>query len=353
MEIIFGILRESVNLLNEMSAYLLFGFIFAGIIHIFLKEGTVAEHLGKSNWASVVKASLFGIPLPLCSCGVIPAALSLKKEGASKGSILSFLISTPTTGIDSIMATYALIGGFFAFYRVLAAFIAGIFAGVIANLFLTKNDAPQEKEEKNQKNCCHHHSHEKEHTSFTTRVKGVFQYAFEDLLGDIGGWLILGILIGGLISFLIPESFISTYLGSGWKAMFIMLLISVPMYVCASGSLPIAAALMLKGLNPGAAFVFLFAGPATNSAAVTVITKELGYKTTIIFLTSIVVSSLILGFGLDSIWQYLNIDIKEHLMHGKFIPVWLQIISSIVLIGAIIVNYLKPRRNMNHESKEE
>ena len=139
MDVITGIFRESYFLINKMSPYLIFGFFFAGILHVFINTETVARHLGKNDLISVVKASLFGIPLPLCSCGVLPAAFSLRKEGASRGAILSFLISTPTTGVDSILATYSLLGGVFAIYRVMASFIAGVFSGIVANLFIRED----------------------------------------------------------------------------------------------------------------------------------------------------------------------------------------------------------------------
>lgn len=341
MDFIIGILKESYFLLNKMSVYLIFGFLFAGLIHIFLKEGMIAKHLGKNNTASVVKASLFGIPLPLCSCGVLPTALSFKREGASKGSILSFLISTPTTGIDSILATYGLLGGVFAVYRVIASFITGVCAGLIANIFF-KGESPTASDVE-EKSCCHHHDSQSKH-SFAGKIKGALRYAFVDLLKDTGLWIVLGILVGGIISYLVPETFISRFLGSGWQSMLIMLLIGIPMYVCSSGSLPIATALMLKGMNPGAAFVFLLTGPATNSAALTVITKELGIKSAVIFLGTIIVCSLFLGVLLNYIWQYLNIDIASHIMrHSKIIPGWLEITASVVLILGIVYNVI-PRR---------
>lgn len=345
MDIIIGVLKESFDLLNKMSIYLLFGFLFAGILHIFLKEGTIAKHLGKSDFFSVIKASLFGIPLPLCSCGVIPAALSLKREGASRGAVLSFLISTPTTGIDSILATYGLLGGVFAVFRVLAAFITGITAGLVANIFFkSEKIAPKEERDAVAKSCCSHHKAVLSN-AVAYKIKGVFQYAFVDLLKDTGVWILLGILIGGMISYFIPETYIAKYLGSGWQSMFIMLIVGIPMYVCASGSLPIVSALMIKGMSPGAAFVFLLAGPATNTAALTLITKEFGIKATGIFLGSIVVCGLLLGMLLNYIWEHLNIDITEHLMHkSAMFPLWIEITASSILIIAILYNIFHSKK---------
>ena len=348
MNTVLGIINESFLLLNKMSVYLLFGFLFAGILHIFLKEGTIAKHLGKDDFFSVVKASLFGIPLPLCSCGVIPAALSLRKQGASKGSVMSFLISTPTTGIDSIFATYSLLGGVFTIYRIGAAFITAIFSGVAANIFLSKEIKQEASESKCASKSCCSHNHDDKSLSFFDNVKGVFKYAFGDLLKDAGAWLILGIFIGGAISYFVPESFVERYMGSTWLSMIIMLIIGIPMYVCATGSIPIAAALMLKGLNPGAAFVFLMVGPATNSTALTVIIKELGFKAAVIFLSSIVVSSLSMGALLNYVYQYVNIDITTHLLkHSELLPVEVEIIASVFLIALIAFNLI-PRRVVAH-----
>ncbi|MDP8212730.1 MAG: SO_0444 family Cu/Zn efflux transporter [Candidatus Zapsychrus exili] len=349
MNIILDILRESYFLLNKMSVYLLFGFLVAGIIHIFLKTETIAKHLGKNKLSSVIKASLFGIPLPLCSCGVIPAALSLKRDGASKGAILSFLISTPTTGIDSIFATYGILGGIFTIYRIIASFVAGVFAGVLANIFFKGEDSPLSETApilNKPKACCsHHQEHQHNIESIASKIKGVFKYAFVDLLKDVGPWVLIGILVAGVISYFIPDTFITNYLSSTWKSMFIMLLIGMPMYVCSSGSLPIAAALMLKGLNPGAAFVFLLSGPATNSAALTVIAKELGVKAAAIFVSSIIISSLFLGYILNIIWQYFDINITHHIMsHSQILPAWVSAISTIVLLVGILINILSNNR---------
>ena len=131
-----GIFAESVSLFLRMSPYLLFGFLFAGLLHVFISLGAIARHLGKRNLASIAKSVVLGIPLPLCSCGVIPAAVLLKKKGASRGSVISFLISTPITGVDSIFATYALLGPLFAIYRVFSSALTALVAGVLAN-FLT------------------------------------------------------------------------------------------------------------------------------------------------------------------------------------------------------------------------
>ena len=342
MDIITGILKESYFLLNKMAPYLIFGFFFAGVLHIFVKTDTISKHLGGNNFLSVVKAALFGIPLPLCSCSVIPAAMSLKKEGASKGSVLSFLISTPTTGVDSIFATYSLLGWLFTTYRILASFITAVFAGTLANLFI-KDDRKEEK--KNEAECKLCKSDGEHNHNTQDKIKGVFTYAFGDLLGDTGFAILAGILIGGAIAYFLPESFIKTYLGSGIKAMFVMLLVGIPMYVCATASIPIAAALMLKGMDPGAAFVFLVAGPATNIITMSVIAKNIGNKSLVIYLGSIIICSIGLGLALDKVYYFFyKDDVVSFMIHQhELIPGWVGAAAGVVLCALIVYNIAKSK----------
>jgi uncharacterized protein len=346
MQIITGILRESYFLLVRMAPYLLMGYIFAGALHIFLKTETITRHLGKSSFLSVIKASLFGIPLPLCSCSVIPAAMSLRKEGASRGAVLSFLISTPTTGVDSILATYSLLGGLFTAYRVAASFVAGVFSGVLANLFL--KDRPDAENLPLEAECklCHKEEsaeHQAHGHGIAEKIRGLFRYAFIDLLKDTGPPLLVGIFIGGAITFYMPDRFIEAHLGSGIIPMLLMLVVGIPMYVCANASIPIAAALMLKGLAPGAAFVFLVAGPATNIVTMAVVEKNMGKGALAIYLGSISFSSVAMGYGLNVIWRYFYAaDPIHHLAHrGWMIPAYVGVASSVVLLVFIAMDLVK------------
>ena len=344
IDILVGIGNESYILLNKMAIYLLFGYMFAGILHIFLQPETIARHLGKSSFGAVMKASLFGIPLPLCSCGVIPAALSLRKEGASKGAVLSFLISTPTTGIDSIFATFALLGGFFAAYRVCASFIAAFFVGILANIFLKpEQESPKSNENIECKVCNDKHDH---HHTLKEKAKRIFTYAFGDLLHESGKWLLIGIVIGGGISYFLPEEVIHNYIGTGWMAIVIMFIIGIPMYVCASGSIPIAAALMLKGLNPGAAFAFLLSGPATNTVTMTIVYRNLGKGALILYLTAIAGCSLGLGLLLNMLWEILGMSSPSELIHHRILfPVWLERGAGVLLLLLIALNGIKWHKN--------
>ena len=333
MNSVVGVLLEAYLLLNKMSPYLLFGFFFAGILHIFIKPDMISRHLGQNTTLSVIKASLFGIPLPLCSCSVIPAAMSLRKEGASRGAVLSFLISTPTTGVDSILATYSLLGGLFTIYRIIASFVTGVLAGFISNFLLKGKPLSSGGEQGavcKQCNATEKHVH-----SVLDKIKGVFVYAFGDLLRDSGAALVMGILIGGVIAYFVPESFIKEYMGSGLKAMIVMLLAGIPMYVCATASIPIAAALMLKGMAPAAALVFLIAGPATNIVTMAVIKKNMGKQALAVYLFSIIVSSLSLGALFDWICGYFyksGFALSVLVPHQKAGIEWIGYASSIILL---------------------
>jgi uncharacterized membrane protein YraQ (UPF0718 family) len=341
LEAIKGIGVVSFYLLKEMSPYLIFGFLIAGIIYVFLPPDNISRHLGGRNISSVIKASIIGIPLPLCSCGVLPTAISLRKQGAGQGAMLSFLISTPTTGVDSILATYSLLGPLFAIYRVIGAFISAVLSGILINLpWVTKEEDPKTPIEHDTCNLCNAddtHPHK-----FFDKIKMVFHYAFVELLQDIGKWLLVGILIGGIISYLIPDDFIKDYLGAGWKAMGVMLIMGIPMYVCATGSIPIVVALMLKGMSPGAGLVFLLVGPATNMVAITLVGRELGRKALVVYLFSISVSSIILGMILNRIWGlFISQDLMLLSVPQGILPYWLEVVSALVLLMLIVFNLVK------------
>ena len=239
------------DLFMEMAPYLVLGFLLAGVLHVFFPKHKVHKYLGGKNLKSVINASLVGIPLPLCSCGVIPTGVSFHKNGASKGASVSFLISTPQTGVDSILATYSLMGLPFAVIRPIVALITGIIGGVATNAVDESpvTEAPQ---------------------SAVNEIKGnkfiaMLRYAFVDFLADIAKWLVIGLAIAAVITVMVPDSFFESYLSNPYLNMLLVLAASVPMYVCATGSIPVAMALLVKGISPGAAFVFLMAGPATNA----------------------------------------------------------------------------------------
>ncbi|MBE0574943.1 MAG: SO_0444 family Cu/Zn efflux transporter [Desulfuromonadales bacterium] len=341
-----GIMVECWNIFNEAAPYVLFGFFAAGVLKALIPEKMIVRHLGGSGFSSVFKASLFGIPLPLCSCGVIPVAIGLRKQGASKGATASFLVSVPETGVDSIAITWALLDPFMTVIRPLAAFLTAMVTGTLIN-FLP--ESPPLRPTEIQADCgC---SDTLDMDTQTAPVKPVFQrlkdglvYAFTDLLKDIGGWLMLGILIAGIISYFVPIDFVERYLGGEYSSLLIMLVIGIPLYICASASTPVAAALVLKGLSPGAALVFLLAGPATNAATMTVVARQLGKAAVTVYVLAIAVSSLVIGWGVNRFYSWLSIDITGWMDQiGDSADSGVYLLSSIVLVALLVRNYL-PRR---------
>jgi uncharacterized membrane protein YraQ (UPF0718 family)/copper chaperone CopZ len=334
---IYGFLNATWNLLYEMAPFLLLGFLIAGILNLLIPRKNIHKHLSGNGIKPVVKATLFGIPLPVCSCGVIPIAAYLRKEGAGKGPTISFLASTPTTGVDSMLVTYSLLGPLFAIARPLAALFAGIFSGTLVTLSNKNNKEHYAPSDKFDCNFCDDvvpHKH-----AIYDKIKAVLKYGFVDLIADIGKWLIFGIVLGGAISYLIPGAIIEQYLGNPSIAYPIMLLISVPMYICTIGSIPIAASLIMGGMSPGAGLVFLIAGPATNVAELSFIIGKLGKKTMIIYLFSIIFTAVIFGFALDTVWHAMGGDIALFVPHEKMIPGWINAASAIIFITLILNVY--------------
>lgn len=337
LDIIYGILEESLSLFKDMAPYLLFGFMVAGLLHVFVSLGYIARHLGRNSVGSVIKSVILGIPLPLCSCGVIPAAVTLKKKGASKGSVISFLIATPITGVDSIMATYSLLGLVFTIARIVAASCTAFIAGVLTNVLVPRGYHEHGIEEGFDENCpsCHPPTHKTEEKQERS-LRSYFRYTFYELMDDIWKWLVIGTLIGGIIAYVIPDTFVHQHLGSGWQAMLLMLVVGIPMYVCATGSIPIAAALMLKGMSPGAALVFLLAGPATNAVTITVVSRELGRGATALYVLSVAVMSMVFGLAFDIVWNKLGQTVPHLLKPMQMLPGWFDTGAAVVL-GALIV----------------
>jgi len=320
----------------EMSPYLLLGFLIAGILYIYFPKEKVKKYLGKDNFMSTLNAALIGVPLPLCSCGVIPTGISFYKSGASKGSSVSFLISTPQTGVDSILATYSLLGLPLAIIRPIIALITGVIGGIATNTIEKNTEQNQSREELLNNN---------EDKPKGNRLFMMMHYAFVEFLQDISKWLIIGLLLAAMMAVLIPDDFFTNYLGNEYLSLLIVLVASIPLYVCATGSVPIAAVLLMKGLSPGAAIVFLMAGPATNAATITVIGKVLGRKTLTSYLASIIGGAIIFGILVNEFlpreWFTSNL-VHVHDGHGShLLPYWMKVASSILLIGFLINGYIQ------------
>jgi hypothetical protein len=328
---------ETWQIFTDAAPYVIFGFLAAGLIKAIIPEDVVARHLGGRSTAAVVKASLFGIPLPLCSCGVIPAAISLRKQGAGRGPSAAFLVSTPESGVDSIAITWALLDPVMTIVRPIAAFITGTLTGILINLL------PEEKTELDvESNSCGCSSVDCDTEAPTKaalkkRMADGVRYAFGELLKDIGGWLLLGVLIAGLVTTLIPDGFFEMLFEHQAASLLVMLLVSIPLYMCASASTPIAAALVLKGLSPGAALVFLLAGPATNAATLTVVARFWGRQATVVYLAVISCCSLVLGWLVNEFYAWAGLDISQWVTQseGHVANGW-NTLAAVVLLALIL-----------------
>ena len=333
-------MKEVLSLINEMSPYLLLGFFFAGVMHAFIPGMVYNRYLGGKGFKSVFYGALFGIPLPLCSCGVLPTAMSLRKQGASKGATASFLISTPETGVDSIIATYSVLGLPFAVVRPVAAFCNAIMGGWLINKFGDKDEVvPVDASAKTC--CCHHKQEETHHEGFLGKMREALRFGFVEMIEDIGKWLVIGLVIAGLITVFVPDEFFALFRGNTQLSMLLVLCIAVPMYICATGSIPIAVALMMKGLTPGAALVLLMAGPACNMASILVINKTLGRRSLALYLVSIITMAILWGHVVDYLlpaeWFQMALSVGRCCIEES--TSWLNWSSTIVL-GILLLNAL-------------
>ena len=324
-------------ILLEMSPFLLFGFIVSGILSVLLTVEMVTKYLGKDNFKSIFKASLFGIPLPLCSCGVIPVFSYLRKHGASKAATTSFLISTPQTGVDSIFVTYALLGPIFAIFRPIVALVSGIMGGIFVSI-LDKEKQLKDLDSHCDEDCCDDNQ---------SSIFRIFNYGFVKLPQDIASPLIVGIISASLIYYIVPDNYFMS-IGTGFLAMLLMLLIGLPSYICATASVPIALALHLKGFSMGALIVFLMSGPATNIATISVAVKQIGKKSTVIYLSSIIICSIIAGITFDLLFPGLHVDKALSAKMGMIsFPIKLTsaILLLIILTNSYIQSYLSTKKS--------
>jgi hypothetical protein len=297
---------------------------------MFVDSRLILKHIGSKNFLSIFKATVLGIPIPLCSCGVIPVAATLREAGASKGSTVSFLVSTPQTGVDSIFLTYGMLGPVFALFRPLAAFVSGIFSGMVINSFDddTHHHLPDAGGVSNAKKA------------LIDRLKSGIRYGFFSLPSDIVVPLFQGLVIAAAIAIFIPPDFIAEYFSSNSYVMLIMMLaVSLPVYVCATASIPIAVVLMAKGVSAGAVFVFLMAGPATNASSIAVVKNILGQKTMYHYLLLISCTAIVFGFIFDSFITIVP-PVISHFSHDHvsddYSALFLTVVFLLILINAYV-----------------
>lgn len=352
------------NLLSvslDAAPWLLFGLIVAGLIKIAIPVSWLNRWLGGPGLMPVVNAALLGTPLPLCSCSVVPAALAIRRSGASRGATTSFLIATPENGADSLALSYALLGPVMMLARPIAAIVIAVATGFSVSLFVHDDALPKDapKPDAQAGDCCHSEKPKPEpaqksccgggESSCSTKV-GIdwagkfseFNGAMFRLFDDIAFWLFVGLVLAALINTYISNGQIASW-GSGLPAMILMVLVGIPMYICATSSTPVAASLLVAGVSPGTVLVFLLAGPATNLGTVGIIRKELGNKTASIYLAGVAVGSIAFGLLLDLLIGQLKLgDIAEHVHeHATMIPAWLAYASLILLSLGMLVKFTK------------
>jgi uncharacterized membrane protein YraQ (UPF0718 family)/copper chaperone CopZ len=315
---IVGMLQAMWHVLLELAPWLLLGSIVAGLLHVALPRDFVRRQLD-GRWA-VLKAVALGVPLPLCSCGVIPAGLGLRKDGASNGATVGFLISTPQTGVDSILVSASFLGWPFALFKVLSAAVTGIVGGYAADAVAPPRAAPLAPAAPTIE------------PGGPRGLRAFLSHSLE-ILETIWHWLVFGVVASAAIQTFLPPGMLATLGGhGGLLAMLAMLVISLPMYVCATASVPIAAALVAGGLPPGAALVFLMAGPATNVATIGAIYRTLGVRSLVVYLATIIGGSIGLGMTFDFVLQTSAVSAAQHHHEAS----WWAIASAIVLLALII-----------------
>ncbi len=338
------------SIVNEMSPYILLGFLIAGFLHVFVKPSMMSRHLSGHGWKPVFKAAMLGIPLPLCSCGVLPTAVSLRRQGASKGASTSFLIATPQTGVDSIAATYSLLGLPFAIIRPVAALVGAMMGGLAVNKFDKSTEQVQTLAEES--DCCSVESSE----SLSMRQKLIesVRYGLVDMVASVGKWLVIGLIVAALITVLVPDNLFISLSKYPLLAMLVMVVVSVPMYICAPGSIPIALSLICKGLTPGVGFVLLMAGPAANFASVMILNKSMGRKSTFIYILSVVVTAMMFGLAIDYLLprHWFMPDAAPaiagcHVSFGIF-----ETLCSLLLAGLLIYSAFKSKSHKHNHSTE-
>jgi uncharacterized membrane protein YraQ (UPF0718 family) len=355
MEQLTALAINFLDLSAEASPWLLLGLLIAGLMKAWVPSKVLSKHLGKGKPA-IIKAALIGAPLPLCSCGVIPVATELRRSGASASATSSFLVATPETGIDSVSVSYALLGPVFAVYRPIAAIMSAIITGLLVATIKEEDiksphghneeekpeccSSKKHEEPKKTTSCCASKAPEKKENPFVSKTKQGVYYASTKLIDDIIIWLFIGLIFASLVRTFLPEEFLLSY-GSGLPAMLLMIVISIPMYICATASTPIAAGFIMAGLSPGTALVFMMAGPATNISTLGVIRNEMGNAVLIRYLLGVALCAIAFALILDFSLTFYNINISDQMKHShELLPKWFGL-SCAALITFLSIKPLR------------
>ncbi len=320
----------------DAAPWLLFGLLAAGCVKAWMPAAGIQRWLGGRGAGPAFRAALIGAPLPICSCGVLPMAVGLRRAGASREATVSFMISTPETGVDSVILSYAMLGPFMAIARPLAAVTSAVFTGMLTALAPgADGDGGKPAPDPCCDDGCAKSADETAATGptpgFLARTMSGMRFAMTEVLDDIAPWLAVGLVLAGFVVTFVPPQALAAW-GSGPGAMAVMLVVGIPMYICATASTPLAASLLLAGVSPGAVMVFLLAGPATNVATVAVVRMEMGTRVAVLYLLGIAVSSIAAGLAVDALAGSLGIDVAAQLSaSGEAVPAWIAATSGVVL----------------------
>ncbi len=343
------LLHTLLSILNGMSPYILLGFLIAGLLYAFVPAKLMGRHLSGNRLSHVIKAAAIGIPLPLCSCGVLPTAVAMRRNGASRAAASSFLVATPQTGVDSISATYALLGPAFAVIRPVAALVTAISAGFLVG----RAERGMSSDEQVEFASLQDAEDSSMESTFVGKLRVAFVYGFYHLVRSIGRWLVAGLVVAALIAVFVPQEFFAALGDWPLLAMIAVVVVAVPMYVCATGSIPVAMSLMLKGLSPGTALVLLMAGPAANFASIGIISRTMGRRCAAIYVGSIVVGAMAFGLAIDYLlprqWFTSAIGSFHSDCHAGF-P-WFSTMCSVALLMILAVAFILPKFVNSNKSK--
>lgn len=352
MDLLIDILAETWRLTCEMAPYLLIGFAFAGILSVLFPPEVIQKWMGRKGIGSIAKATLVGVPMPLCSCGVIPVAGSLRKQGASPGATSAFLTATPQTGVDSILATWSLLGLPFTLIRLMVSVVSGFVSGLLIEL--VGKPRPPEETGCADSSCCHSSGGNDAKSSqqadqdgtgaktWRDKAEEAFAYGFVTLPRDVGTPLVIGLLVAGIISALVTKDLFGEAWAGGILEMVVVTASSTAMYVCATGSIPVAYGLLAAGFSPGAVLVFLVVGPATNVATISVFYSMMGLRSAIVYVTSLVLIAWLSAVGFNA---FLPADLVEGGTHAHEAagPKMVETASAIFLIGSIAIASFRKR----------
>ena len=335
-------LRIFWDLVTESAPWLLMGYLLAGIIRQVIPSDWVEKQLAQPGIVSIVKGACIGAPLPLCSCGVIPTALAIRKAGASKGATSSFLVATPETGVDSISFSYAVLGPIFAIARPIGALSSAIVAGILVNA-LDRGEQASSEGEVGCDSCCSSTESPADELKLPLGYRLILavKYGYGRMISDTAKWLAIGLIAATMITALVPQSFFLQW-GDGVVAMLIMVLVGLPMYICATASTPLAAGLLFAGISPGAALVFMLTGPATNLATMGVIKEQLGLTSLLAYLAGVIGTAVAAGLALNAAFLSFSWPLQLSMAaHGESYPLWRQL-AAVILVGLVLRVWIQP-----------